>query len=141
MLCMWNRRGAETQSDYRPDLPLRKQLVTQLQQKMVMLRDPEFLDLARMGISETLQSPERARAILAKVEQREEGLTRWIRAAQADGKLKPVDPVFAGHLLQGQLKAFAFWPQIAMAQAPLASAEADALVDCVVDMFLAYYGS
>jgi TetR/AcrR family transcriptional regulator of autoinduction and epiphytic fitness len=62
-----------------------------------------------------------------------------MRAALANGKLKPLDPVFAAHLLQGQLKAFAFWPQVTMGQAPLDAATQQGLVETVADMFLAYY--
>jgi TetR/AcrR family transcriptional regulator of autoinduction and epiphytic fitness len=51
-----------------------------------------------------------------------------MRAAQQDGKLKPADPEFAAHLLQGQLKLFAFWPQLAMGQAPLPVAEQTMIV-------------
>ena len=42
--------------------------------------------------------------MVERMGEREEGLTVWIRAAQADGRLKPVDPEFAAHQLQGLLK-------------------------------------
>ncbi len=66
-------------------------------------------------------------------------MTAWIRAAQQDGKLKPGDPVFAATLLQGQIKAMAFWPQVAMGAPPLAPELQAPVVDAAVSMFLAYF--
>ncbi|WP_374762144.1 TetR/AcrR family transcriptional regulator C-terminal domain-containing protein [Massilia scottii] len=61
-------------------------------------------------------------------------MTRWIRAALADGKLKECDPVFAATLLQGQVKAMAFWPQVTMGAPPLAPE-----LHAAVSMFLSYF--
>jgi TetR/AcrR family transcriptional regulator of autoinduction and epiphytic fitness len=63
----------------------------------------------------------------------------WVRAAQADGRIKPVDPVFAANLLQGQVKAVAFWPQVTMGAPPLDPKMAAPLVEAVVEMFLSYF--
>lgn len=126
---------------YRADRGLREQLVELLTLKMRTLDDPEFLALARVAIGEAIHSPERTLPILARLGQREEGVTAWIRAAQADGKLKPGDPVFAATLLQGQVKTFAFWPQIAMGAAPLVPAEQERVIDAAVTMFLAYFAA
>lgn len=125
---------------YAPEQSLREQLARLVSQKMAMLADQNFLDLARVAIAETIHSPERAQAMVARLGEREEGVTRWIRAAQQDGKLKPCDPVFAAHLLQGQVKAFAFWPQVTMGRAPLSKEQQQPVVDAAVDMFLAYFG-
>jgi TetR/AcrR family transcriptional regulator of autoinduction and epiphytic fitness len=125
---------------YAPGQPLREQLCKLVTQKMAMLADQNFLDLARVAIAETIHSPERAQAMVARLGEREEGVTRWIRAAQQDGKLKSCDAVFAAHLLQGQVKAFAFWPQVTMGRAPLSKEQQQPVVDAAVDMFLAYFG-
>ncbi len=138
LLQLWESSAAMAELSYRADRPLREQLLELMQQKMRMLNDAHFMDLARVAIAATIHSPERAKEMIERMDKREEGVTSWIRAAQADGKLKPVDPGFAAHLLQGQLKSFAFWPQIAMGQAPLNEAEQAAVVQTAVEMFLAY---
>lgn len=125
---------------YAPGQPLREQLARLVGQKMAMLADHNFLDLARVAIAETIHSPERAQAMVARLGEREEGVTRWIRAAQQDGKLKPCDAAFAAHLLQGQIKAFAFWPQVTMGRPPLSKEQQQPVADAAVDMFLAYFG-
>lgn len=137
---LWDSSAALQACRYRPEVELRTQLIELLGEKMALLQDPYFLDLARVAIAEGILRPERAREMVAKLSDKEGGMTAWLRAAAADGKLKPLDPVFAAHLLQGQLKAFAFWPQVTMGQALLDAASRQALVETTAGMFLAFYG-
>lgn len=138
---LWNSSAALDACRYQPGAPLRAQLLTLLEQKMALLQDPYFLDLARVATAEGILRPERAREMVAKLAEKEQGVTAWIRAAMADGKLKPLDPGFASHLVQGQLKAFAFWPQVAMGQPPLDAAAQAAVITAACDMFLAYFSA
>lgn len=138
---LWECSAALNAVAYDPARPLKAQLTALLQQKMVMLRDPYFLDLARVAIAEAIHTPERARDMVAKLGDKEEGVTAFLRAAQQDGKLKPGDPLFLSHLLQGQLKTFAFWPQVAMGQPPLDEAQQELTVRSAVEMFLNSYGA
>ncbi|MES2018689.1 MAG: TetR/AcrR family transcriptional regulator [Pseudomonadota bacterium] len=124
---------------YRPDQPLREQLMALITLKVAMLAEPDFLALARVAIAEAVHAPERARATVARLSEREEGVSVWIRAAQADGKLKAGDPAFAAALLHGQVKAVAFWPQVTMGAPPLEPAMQAQLVEAAVSMFLAYF--
>lgn len=136
---LWDSSAALQAYRYDAGLPLRVQLMEMLGHKMALLRDGYFLDLARVAIAEGIHHPERAQEMVARLADKEEGVAGWIRAAQADGKLKPVDPAFASHLLQGQLKIFAFWPQVTMGQAPLDPAAESAVIQAATDMFLACY--
>ncbi|MET1080672.1 MAG: TetR/AcrR family transcriptional regulator [Pseudomonas sp.] len=136
---LW-RRAAQVDLVYQAARPLREQLLELTWQKMRMLNDPCFLDLARVLVAEMVLSPERGREMMARLGDKEEGVIVWLRAALADGRLKPVDPVFAAHQLQGLVKGFAFWPQIAMGQPALSEAEQAQVVEATVDMFLGYYG-
>jgi TetR/AcrR family transcriptional regulator of autoinduction and epiphytic fitness len=124
---------------YRSDLGLREQLVELMTLKMRTLTDRDFLDLARVAVAEAIHAPERALPVFARLGEREEGVTAWIRAAQADGRLKPGDPSFAATLLQGQIKTFAFWPQVAMGAPPLGPAEQEPVIEAAVSMFLSYF--
>jgi TetR/AcrR family transcriptional regulator of autoinduction and epiphytic fitness len=89
---LWIRVSAEQPSPYRPDRPLREQMRQLLTAKLQMLSDENLLDLARVAIAATIHSPERAQSMVTRMGEREENLTQWIRAAQADGRLKTVDP-------------------------------------------------
>jgi TetR/AcrR family transcriptional regulator of autoinduction and epiphytic fitness len=136
---LWARVMAEQQTAYQPNLPLRDQLRLILQAKLQMMSDDNFLDLARVAIAATIHSPERAHNMVARMGEREESLTVWIRAAQADGRLKPVAPEFAAQQVQGLLKAFAFWPQISMGQSGLSPEMQQTVTESALDMFLACY--
>jgi len=136
---LWARISTEQAVSYQPDLPLREQLRQMLLAKLQMMADDNFMNLARVAIAAAIHSPERAQNMVARMGEREESVTVWIRAAQADGRLKPVDPEFAAHQVQGLLKTFAFWPQISMGQPSLDSTAQNAVVDSALDMFLACY--
>ncbi|WP_323120248.1 TetR/AcrR family transcriptional regulator [Burkholderia alba] len=119
--------------------PLRVQLLELIGQKLALLNDDAFVALARVAIAAGMHSPERVQAMIARFGEREEGLTEWIRAAAAAGRLKAPDPEFASHQLQGLVKGFAFWPQIALGQPPLSVAMQRQVAESSVDMFLAHY--
>lgn len=138
---LWESSQDQLEQDYCSDQPLREQLRALMQVKMEMLNNASFMDLARVAIAETIHSPERAREMVAKLGEREESINIWIRAAQADGKLKAADPAFAAYQLQSLIKAFAFWPQITMGQPPLTTEMQQQVVDSAVEMFLAQYAT
>ena len=63
-----------------------------------------------------------------------------MRAAQQDGRLRTgVDAHYAAHQLHGMVKSFAFWPQLAIGQPPLAPAVQQQVLADAVDMFLGFY--
>ncbi|MFL7963279.1 transcriptional regulator, TetR family [Pseudomonas sp. NFIX10] len=136
---LWNSITAEQDMPYSSQTPLREQLQTLLQAKLHLLADENFLDLARIAIAATIHSPERAQDMVSRMGQREEGLTAWIRQAQADARLKPVEPAFAAQQMHGLLKTFAFWPQVSMGQPSLTQEEQARVIESALDMFLSRY--
>jgi TetR/AcrR family transcriptional regulator of autoinduction and epiphytic fitness len=136
---LWARISAEQSVTYNRDQPLREQLRQMLQAKVQLMADENFLTLARVAIAATIHSPERAQNMIERMGEREEGLTVWIRAAQADGRLKPVDPEFAAHQVQGLLKTFGFWPQMSMGRAALDVDMQTTVAESALEMFLACY--
>ncbi|POA48172.1 TetR family transcriptional regulator [Pseudomonas sp. MPR-ANC1] len=136
---LWTRISAEQSVTYDPEQPLRDQLRQMLLAKVQMMADENFLTLARVAIAATIHSPERAQNMVERMGEREEALTVWIRAAQADGRLKPVDPQFAAHQVQGLLKTFGFWPQMSLGQPPLDAEMQNAVAESALEMFLARY--
>jgi TetR/AcrR family transcriptional regulator of autoinduction and epiphytic fitness len=140
ILCqLWDSSDAGEAPAYSPSQPLRAQLLQLLLKKLSLLNDEAFLSLARVAIAAGIHSPERARDMVARMGEREEDLTVWIRAAAADGRLKTKDPLFAAQQLQGLVKAFAFWPQVTMGQPPLGKAQQKQVAESAADMFLARY--
>jgi TetR/AcrR family transcriptional regulator of autoinduction and epiphytic fitness len=136
---LWDASHAGEPFAYRASVPLREQLIELLIRKLRLINDEAFLALARVAIAAGIHSPERARDMVARLGEREEDLTVWIRAAAADQRLRISDPVFAAHQLQGLVKAFAFWPQVTMGQPPLTETEQQTIAESAADMFLARY--
>lgn len=136
---LWARISAEQTVVYRADQPLREQLLPLLLAKLQLMADDNFLGLARVAIAATIHSPERAQDMVARMGEREEGLTVWIRAAQADGRLKTVEAEFAAQQMQGLLKSFGFWPQISMGLPPLDADTQKTVAESALEMFLARY--
>ncbi|MET0611457.1 MAG: TetR/AcrR family transcriptional regulator [Pseudomonas caspiana] len=136
---LWCRIGEIADSIYRPGVTLRHQLRSMLQAKMQTLSDPNCLDLARVALGATIHSPERAQAWLARLDEREETFAAWIRAAQADGRLKPADPTFAATQMHGLLKGFAFWPQVTFNKPVLSAEDQTRVIESTLDMFLGWY--
>lgn len=136
---LWNSITAEQDTTYRPEKPLRDQLRQLLRAKLHILADDNFLDLARIAIAAAIHSPERAQDMVTRLGQREEGLTVWIRQAQADGRLKPAEPAFAAQQMHGLIKTFAFWPQISTGQPSLTEDEQIQVIESALDMFLTRY--
>ena len=136
---LWDSSDAGEATAYSSSRPLRGQLLELLSKKLSLLNNEAFLSLARVAIAAGIHSPERARDMVARMGEREEDLTVWIRAAAADGRLKTADPVFASLQLQGLVKGFAFWPQVTMGQPSLSKAEQKHIAESAADMFLARY--
>jgi len=136
---LWQRSQALAGVIYDPQVPLRGQVLELLAQKMRLISDPSFIALSRVALAEMMHTPERTQAMLERLAQKEEGFAAWIRAAQADGRLRAADPQYAAHQLQGMVKAFAFWPQLTLGQPPLDAAQQERLLADCVDMFLGFY--
>ena len=76
---------------------------------------------------------------MEKYSQAESGLMTWIKAAQADGRLVELDPLFASTQFIALIKSFAFWPQI-IGHAPSPDTQhKQVIVNSTVDMFLKQY--
>ena len=136
---LWQSSVASVDVPYQADAPLQAQLLQLLAKKLELLGDPNFIDLARVAMAEIIHSPERAQAIVCRMGEKEGGVSAWIRAAVADGRLREVEPEFADQQLQGLVKGFAFWPQVTLGQPPLAPAERARVAESAVAMFLGHY--
>lgn len=136
---LWSCAPPSVNAPYREDCTLRDQLRELLWQKMRTLNDSSFLDLARVVFGATIHSPERAQAWMTRINEREELFSVWIRAAQKDGRLKPVDPGFAATQMHALLKCFAFWPQVTFNADLLTTQEQERVVESTLDMFLGWY--
>ncbi|MDF4002603.1 TetR/AcrR family transcriptional regulator [Luteibacter sp. PPL552] len=136
---MWEASSDSADVAYRGDRPLRQQLLERVRQKLEVLNDKNFVDLARVVVATAIHAPGRVQDMITRLGEREETLTHWVRAACEDGRLATDDPAFAAMQLQALLKGFAFWPQVAHDAPPLSKARCQQVASSTVDMFLACY--
>jgi TetR/AcrR family transcriptional regulator of autoinduction and epiphytic fitness len=139
LIQLWSSAGVLKDFVYQPDRELAPQLSDFLSSKMKVLCDVNFIDLARIAVGAAIHSPERARDMVEKLGGQEAGIVAWIKAAQADGKLKAGDASLMGDMLQGQLKSMAFWPQVAMGQGILSETQQKKIIAVTTALFLTYY--
>jgi TetR/AcrR family transcriptional regulator of autoinduction and epiphytic fitness len=138
---LWESSASQLERPYKPEVPVRDQLLDLLQGKLAMLADDSFLALARVAIAAGLHSPERAQEMVARLGEKDGGMLDWIRSAQKHGALKAGDAALAVKQLESLVKGVAFWPQVAMGQPCLAPRAQKALAVATVDLFLSHYGA
>lgn len=138
---LWASSASRMDLPYRADEPLDEQLLALVMQKMALLSDDNFLDLGRVAIAAAIHSPERAKEMIRRLGEKEDGMLAWIRAAQKDGRLKTGDAVLAVQQLESLVKGVAFWPQVAMGQPKLTSREQRKLAATTVALFLSFHAT
>ena len=141
LMQLWDRSVATLNLAYRPDRPLHEQLSTLLLQKVAMVSGEDFIDLARVAITATTHSQERAQDMLLRLAQKENALLTWVRAAQKDGRLKPADPLQVVQQMESLVKGSAFWPQVTMGQARLGNQAQKQLATETAELVLSRYAA
>ncbi|WP_201188597.1 TetR/AcrR family transcriptional regulator [Pseudomonas fluorescens] len=121
--------------------PVREQLKQLLVSKMRVINDSNFQGLARFATAAAMQSSNKAQHMVSQIGEPDEGFASWIRAAQADDKLKAADPYLIVRQANALLKEFAFWPQITTGQARLSAAKRQHVVEMTLNMLLSSYES
>lgn len=124
---------------YEPDQPLETQLAKIAHQKLDLMSSPDFQKLVRVTVAERVRRPQIAAEAFSEIEKGEFGPTAWFRAATADGRLAVDDPVRASKQFVGQLKEFAFWPQLFGILPPLDAEGRERVIGEAVRMILARY--
>lgn len=141
LLQLWERSVALLDLAYRPDRPLQEQLSALLLQKVAMVSGEDFIDLARVAITATIHSPQRAQDMLLRLVQKENALLTWVRAAQNDGRLKPADPLQVVQQMESLVKGSAFWPQVTLGQPRLESQAQKQLAADTAELILGRYAA
>jgi TetR/AcrR family transcriptional regulator of autoinduction and epiphytic fitness len=99
-----------TDIGYEPNQPLADQLIRLLSNQWELYSSDRFVKLSRVVIAEYAATPKFLDGFIKDIEQEESGLDKWLKAAMADGRLKPVDLEYASELLGGAVKIFAHDP-------------------------------
>ncbi|MCP1167710.1 TetR/AcrR family transcriptional regulator [Limimaricola litoreus] len=124
---------------YRPDAPLRDQLIAAVRDYVGHLTGEHYLALNRLVMSELLRDQELAQAFFAKAAMQDGPISGLIGEAMQTGALRKAEPGFASGQLLSMVKHFLVWPQFLMGAK--AEVDPDAVIADCVDMFLAHYSS
>ena len=132
--------AAMPKRSFRPDAPLRDQLVEALRGYVAHLTREENMALNRLVMSELLRDRALARAFAERAASQEGPVTSLVAEAMRGGALRAADPGFAAGQLLAMAKHFLIWPDFLLGEQASADAAAPIVEDCV-DMFLARYGT
>ena len=138
---LWEASASQVALAFDPQVPLREQLTELVMQKIALLSDDTFIDLARVAVAATLHSPERGQDMVRRLGQKEGGFAAWIRAAHKHGRLQDVEVALAAQQLESLVKGAAFWPQVTLGQPKLAPKVQRQLAAATADLFLARYAA
>ncbi|QSX31396.1 TetR/AcrR family transcriptional regulator [Shewanella cyperi] len=136
---VWHRANADLGVKYRADAALKPQLLQMAKAQVELMSRPDYLELVRVGFGHFLFHPEGMREQMKNTDMTDNAIGRWLKAALADGRLKPMDVGEAMGQLSAMLKGAAFWPQLTRMREPLTKEEQHKVAEAAVDMFLNYY--
>ncbi len=136
---MWQKSQTLSEQVYQTDLPLDSQLISLLQGEIQCMSCTTYIEMVRFALGYFIHKPEEMREYSDEFMKTETSLKRWIKAAVADGKLKPLNVDSANDQLISLLKDRAFWPQVLRRDPCLTDTEQQKLIIDSVGMFLAYY--
>jgi TetR/AcrR family transcriptional regulator of autoinduction and epiphytic fitness len=122
---------------FRPDLPLREQLIEAVRDYVGHLTGEQYMGLNRLVMSELQRDQELAQAFFAKAIMQDRPISGLIGEAMHAGALREAEPGFAAGQLLSMVKHFLVWPQFLMGAK--AEVDTDAVIADCVDMFLGHY--
>lgn len=134
----WEQLHQLHQISYDPQAPLEEQLTQMARHKMRNLCAPENMKMLRPILAEFLRDPDSARGFQEAVQEDEEPLVHWLRAAQQDGRLKVEDPRRAAGQFWSLVKGEIFWGAL-LSRNPVLHEAIDAAIEGALDLFLCRY--
>lgn len=111
----------------------------------LILQDIEFtvteehLDVARVAIGHFFYEPDKLKDEVAQLKAQETAIHRWLRAAQADNKLKFDDINLVVEQIDSLVKGRCFWPQLFKIEEALSSSQKQSVAQSTAQLILSQY--
>lgn len=121
---------------YQAGQPLAPQLTLLAQREVAAMSSDRFLAFARCALSAYFHAPEMASRAWQRVQASERGLERWLRAAQADGRLSVPEPRDTARRFSAMLKEFLLWPQLLFGAPVADQAQRDRAIEAAVNTLI-----
>lgn len=136
---IWCKNVVESVVEYDPNKSLKEQMLELVENELTISKQPETMDLIRVALSHSILNPDTFNQDVHQFFEQDTALMRWLKAAIADKRFKPMDPKKANDQVVSLLKGQAFWPQIIRRDPALTDEQRTTLASETVEMFLAYY--
>ena len=124
---------------YDADDDLEPQLRELGRQEAELVSSKNFLSAVRVLLAEAVRSPKMVKKALGSLQTEEDGVTRWVRAAAADGRLSLKHPEAAAEQFVSLIKGALFWPQVTGLCSPAKKSERTSVIESATRMFLDHY--
>ena len=137
---LWQQASQCADGVYQAGIPLHTQLKGLIEAEVAMICSREYIELNRVAFDHFFHQPEALREQMDKFSALETGITRWLKAAQADGRLQDLDIEIGSKQIHSLIKGSCFWPQLMQVSPLLNQRERRALAERTAAMFLSRYG-
>ncbi|MES9924516.1 MAG: TetR/AcrR family transcriptional regulator [Candidatus Thiodiazotropha endolucinida] len=123
--------------EYDPQKSIEDQLGEFAVSKMKITEDPKKLGLMRVTLSAFITHPQMAERAVLYSDSQEDGLVKWLKKANHDGRLNIKDPELAAESFWSLFAGTFFWPPIV--RGPVEKNEGEKLKAEFIQLFLARY--
>lgn len=124
---------------YDRERSLEDQLLEIVFQEIELLNDEVYVGMARVLLAESISTPDLAQNAFSDATRAEHSITRWTKAAAADGRLGVEDPHLATMQLKSLLKGLLFWPLVIGYGKRPTKKQINKIATDTVQMFLDHY--
>lgn len=136
---LWQRATLSAGGAYEADTDLQAQLSKLIESEIEVINSREYIELNRVAFDHFFHQPEALRQQMEKFSKHETAITRWIKAAVADGRLRDLDVEIASKQIHSLIKGSCFWPQLLQVTPNLDTREQQDLAERTAALFLSHY--
>lgn len=136
---LWRSSMMDSDIERLPSLPLKEQLIELLYSEIIVVTEPNYIELAKVAFGHFLFKPEELKEQAEQMSKQETALYRWLIQQSEKNTLKIDDVDLASIQLHNLLKGSAFWPQLTGIRASLTNEESRYLATQTAELFLSHY--
>ncbi|MCQ3830849.1 TetR/AcrR family transcriptional regulator [Microbulbifer elongatus] len=138
---LWQQATQCAGGVYEADTDLQLQLRKLIEAEIEVICSREYIELNRVAFDHFFHQPEALRQQMEKFSAIETGITRWLKAATADGRLQNLDIEIGSKQIHSLIKGSCFWPQLMQVSPLLTPKERAALAERTAALFLSHYAA
>ncbi|OHY89268.1 TetR family transcriptional regulator [Vibrio rotiferianus] len=136
---LWRSSMMDSDIERLPSLPLKEQLIELLYSEIIVVTEPNYIELAKVAFGHFLFKPEELKEQAEQMSKQETTLYRWLIQQSEKNTLKIDDVDLASIQLHNLLKGSAFWPQLMGIRTSLTDEESRYLATQTAELFLSHY--